>query len=167
MMNEVIEKMKSIADSIYKTIKKKKLPSIELPVRSLQNVEYDSKEGYFKILGKMKERALTASTIKTFAQTLLLMNESKKVVESDDIMTKREAYYVSKNWGNAKFKEQPESDSVMDDIEGMMMIQREKLGFIPEEDGGAVAGPLTIIDKDPEVVQRHRIERSDLPYLLL
>jgi DNA topoisomerase-6 subunit A len=38
----------------------------------------------------------------------------------------------------------------MDDIESMMLFQREQLGFIPEEDGGAVAGALTIIDKDPE-----------------
>ncbi|MFQ5474823.1 MAG: DNA topoisomerase VI, partial [Candidatus Nanoarchaeia archaeon] len=145
-----VKKIKKLAEDIYTTITKKKAPSLEMPVRSLQNVDYDVKEGYFKLSGRMKERTLTAATIKTFAQTLLMMNESKKVVETDDIMTKREAYYVSKNWGDAKFNEQPESDAVMDDIEGMLMVQREQLGFIPEEDGGAVAGSLIIVDKDPE-----------------
>ena len=33
------------------------------------------------------------------------MNFSKMLIETDDIATKREAYYVSKNWGDAMFKE--------------------------------------------------------------
>jgi DNA topoisomerase-6 subunit A len=41
---------------------------------------------------------------------------SKELVEKDDIATKREAYYVSKNWEEARFLEQPESDTVMDDV---------------------------------------------------
>ena len=147
---KTIEKMLDIAKQVYSRIQKTKTPELRMPIRSLQNVSYDPKKGYFELKGKEKERTLTASTVKTFAQTLLMMNESKKVIETEDIMTKRETYYVSKNWGDAKFNEQPESDSIMDDIEAMMYTQREQLGFIPEEDGGAVAGELTIIDKDPE-----------------
>jgi len=101
-------------------------------------------------LGKMKERTLTASTIKTFAQTLRMMAHAKLVVESDDITTKREMYYISKNWAEAAFKEQPESDTVMEDLEAMMMINREQLGFIPEEKGGEIAGKLIVVDKDPD-----------------
>ena len=74
------------------------------------------------------------------------------MIEGDTFATKREAYYVSKNWGEAKFNEQPESDSVMDDIEAMFAMQgvsREQLRFYPEEHGGAVAGRLTVIDRDP------------------
>lgn len=117
-----------------------------MPVRSLQNVKYDPKEGYFQLVGKIKERTLTASTVKTFAQTLLMMNESKKLIEINDIATKREMYYISKNWGDARFKEQPESDSIMDDFEAMMEVNREQIGFVPEEKGGAVAGELIVYD---------------------
>jgi len=155
---ETVNQIKSVAKEVYDKINKKKAPSINMPVRALQNVKYDPKIGYFELVGKMKERTLSASTVKSFAQTLLLMNESKKVVESSDIMTKREAYYVSKNWGDAKFKEQPESDGTMDDIEAMMMIQREQLGFIPEEDGGAVAGSLTIIEQDIETGKTNEVD---------
>jgi DNA topoisomerase-6 subunit A len=105
-----------------------------------------------------KERTLTASTVKSFAQTLLMMNESLKLVDTDDIATKREVYYISKNWGDAKFNEQPESDTVMDDIEAMMMTNRERMGFIPEEKGGAVAGKLIVIDKDSETGKELRID---------
>jgi DNA topoisomerase VI subunit A len=146
--NAVIEKIKEVATGIYKKIKLLKSPEIEMPIRALSNVKYDDKEGYFKLLNKKKSRTLTAATIKTFAQTLRMMGLSKELIETEDIATKREAYYVSKNWGDARFSEQPESDTVMDDIEAMMGVNREKIGFIPEEKGGAVAGELFVIDKD-------------------
>lgn len=146
----VIKNITAHAQAIYDAIKKGDKPILAAPVRALSNVSYNQKFGYFELKGSMKSRSLSAGTVKSFAQTLLLMNEAKKVVETDDIMTKREAYYVSKNWGDAKFNEQPESDTVMDDIEAMMRVQREQLGFIPEEDGGAVSGNIIIIDKDPD-----------------
>ena len=46
---EVIPKLISIADSMEKDIKKMKLPHITIPLRALSNVEYDPKEGYFKL----------------------------------------------------------------------------------------------------------------------
>ena len=154
----VIEKIKDVAQNIYNTIKKHKQPDIEMPIRSLSNVSYNEKDGYFELLGKKKTRTLTAATIKTFAQTLRMMGLSKELIELDDIATKREAYYVSKNWGDARFKEQPESDTVMDDIEAMMGVNREKIGFIPSEKGGAVAGKLTVIDIDKETGKALKID---------
>ena len=149
---------KKIAKRIYDEILKKKQPEIQMPLRSLSNVTYSDKKGYFELLGKMKERTLTASTVKTFAQTLKMMSLSKEIVEKDDIATKREAYYVSKNWGDARFKEQTESDSVMDDIEAMLMVNREQMGFIPEEKGGEVAGKLVVIDKDLDTKKLLKID---------
>ncbi|MBU1111572.1 MAG: DNA topoisomerase IV subunit A [archaeon] len=148
--NKVVEKIKSVAQDIYNKIMLVEKPDIEMPIRALSNVEYNDKEGYFKLLDKVKTRTLTASTIKTFAQTLRMMGLSKELIKTEDIATKREAYYVSKNWGDARFKEQPESDSIMDDIEAMMRVNREQIGFIPEEKGGDVAGSLIVIDKDQD-----------------
>jgi len=154
----VVEKINKIAEDIYLKILKSEAPSITMPIRSLQNVKYDSNIGYFELVGKMKSRTLTASTIKTFAQTLKMMGLAKELVEKDDEATKREAYYISKNWGDAKFKEQPESDTVMDDVEAMLMINREQIGFKPEEKGGAVAGELIVVDEDPETKETLEID---------
>ena len=151
-------KISEIAKEVYGKIIKKKQPELSMPLRSLTNVKYDPKAGFFELIGKFKERTLTASTIKTFAQTLRLMTLSKELNEKDDIATKREAYYVSKNWGDARFKEQVESDTVMDDTEAMMMINREQLGFIPEEKGGDVAGKLVVVDKDPDSGKEIKID---------
>ncbi|MBI4448991.1 DNA topoisomerase IV subunit A [Candidatus Woesearchaeota archaeon] len=146
----VIQKILDEAGNVYKSIMGKKQPKLEMPLRSLSNVTYDPKDGFFELKGQKKSRTLTASTVKTFAQTLRMMLLSKELVKTDDIATKREAYYVSKNWGDARFIEQPESDAVMDDIEAMLMVNREQMGFTPEEKGGEIAGAITVIETDPE-----------------
>ncbi len=156
--NKVVQKIKSIAIEMYDKIRLIKQPELEMPIRSLSNVDYDDKDGYFKLQDKVKSRTLTASTIKTFAQTLRMMGLSKQLIETEDIATKREAYYVSKNWGDARFKEQTESDSVMDDIEAMIAVNREQIGFLPEEKGGDVAGALVVIDKDSDTGKDVRID---------
>ncbi len=154
----VIVKIKEIAKGIYDSVKKSKQPTVSSPLRALSNVSYDPKAGFFELKGGMKSRTLTATTIKTFAQTLRMMELSKDLVETDDIASKREAYYISKNWEDARFNEQPESDSVMDDIEAMLMINREQIGFVPEEKGGEVAGQLVVVDEDQETGKPLRID---------
>lgn len=156
--SQVLKEIDNIANNVYSRIKKKKAPEIKMPLRALSNVKYDPKDGFFELLGKMKERTLTASTIKTFAQTLKMMAHAKSIIQSDDITTKREMYYISKNWAEAAFNEQPESDTVMDDLEAMMMVNREQLNFIPEEKGGEVAGKLIVVDKDSDTGEEIKID---------
>ena len=129
-----------------------------MPIRSLSNVDYDLKNGYLKLRGSVKERTLTANTVKTFAQSLKVIALSKELIKTNDIATKRESYYVSKNWGEARFNAQPESDNVIDDIEAMFGVTREMLGFIPEEKGGAVSGNLRVIDIDPDTGKEIKID---------
>lgn len=142
-----------VARGVYGQAKKGNLPDLVMPQRNLANVAYDPKAGYFEMKGNLKTRTLDVNSVKTFAQTLRLMSLAKEMVGKDDFATKREAYYVSKNWGDAKFDEQTESDTVLDDIEAMFAIKevtRETLRFVPEEHGGSVVGPLIVVDRDPE-----------------
>jgi DNA topoisomerase-6 subunit A len=149
------------AQDVYDASVKDGKPELSSPVRSLGNVKFDPKIGWLEIGRQKKVRTLTVNTVKSFAQTLRMMALSKEMIEGDTFATKREAYYVSKNWGEAKFNEQPESDMVMDDIEAMFAIQgvsREQLRFYPEEHGGAVAGRLTVIDRDPATAKPLHID---------
>jgi len=148
---KTLDLIESTAERVQKSIKKRNLPELKFPVRSLANVTYDKRRGYFELGKGRKARALSVNTVKNFAQTLRLMSISKEMVENNDFATKREAYYISKNWGDAKFDEQMESDTVMDDIEALFsvdQIAREQLRFYPEEHGGSVSGPLVVIDED-------------------
>jgi len=154
----VARRIRTESSIIHKKILLGEKPNMKFPLRSLANVTYSSSTGYFKLKGKKKERTLTVGTVKTFAQTLKMMALSKELVETDDIATKREAYYVSKNWAEARFKEQPESDTVMEDVEAFFSVNREQLGFVPEEKGGDVAGRLVVIDHDRDTGEELRID---------
>lgn len=150
---KTLQLIEDTAMRVDQRIQARALPELRFPVRSLSNVKYDKRIGYFQLAGGRKARALSVNTVRNFAQTLRLMSISKEMVENDDFATKREAYYVSKNWGDAKFKDQPESDAVMDDIEALASLDglsREQLRFYPEEHGGSVAGNLIVVDRDPE-----------------
>ncbi|MCC7072409.1 MAG: DNA topoisomerase IV subunit A [Deltaproteobacteria bacterium] len=146
-----IDAIRDTAAGIRDMINKKKKPELKMPVRALSNVKYDPKKGFFEIGKDKKVRTLSVATVKTFAQTLKMMALSKELVTNDDFATKRDAYYQSKNWGDARFDEQSESDTVMDDIEALFSsngVSREQLRYIPDQHGGAVAGELVVIDHD-------------------
>jgi DNA topoisomerase-6 subunit A len=156
-----LKAIRESAAGIHGQIAKKAKPELKFPVRSLSNVRYDGKDGYFEIGRAKAVRTLTVNTVKTFAQTLKMMSLSKEMVRTNDFATKRDAYYQSKNWEEAKFDAQEESDTVMDDIEAMFAmhgVSREQLRYVPDEHGGAVAGSLVVFDTDLET---GRVERID------
>ena len=156
---EVDKKIVDVSSGIYTDIVKRgRKPEMKFPIRSLSNVEYDPKKGHFVIKGKKVTRTLTYNTVKTFAQSVRMMAVSKDLIETDDSASKREVYYVSKNWGECRFNAQPESDTVMDDIEAMFEVNREQLRFVPEEDGGAVAGKLVIVETDPDTGEQVKVD---------
>ncbi|MCZ6602977.1 MAG: DNA topoisomerase IV subunit A [Planctomycetota bacterium] len=157
-MSDVIKTIKSRARSVHKAIMKRQKPDLRFPIRSLANVRYDPKAGYFQLGRKKKIRTLTYNTVKTFAQTLRMISSAKELIETDEFATKREMYYNSKNWDDARFEEQVESDTVMDDVEALFEVNREQLKFVPEERGGSVAGRLVVIDKDPRTGEEIRID---------
>jgi DNA topoisomerase-6 subunit A len=153
--------IKKTASDIHRRVLARHKPDLRFPVRALSNVSYSAKRGYLEIGTQQKVRTLTVNTVKTFAQTLRMMSLSKSLIETSDFATKRDAYYQSKNWGEAMFQDQPESDTVMDDIEALFsvhQVSREQLRFIPDEHGGAVAGELVVLDPDPDTGVVERID---------
>jgi DNA topoisomerase VI subunit A len=151
------ETARKISEAVSKGLK----PNLKFPLRSLRNVKYDRRTGHFQVGRTRKERTLSVNTVKLFAQSLRMMSLSKEMVETDDFATKRDAYYQSKNWGEARFRAQEESDGVMDDIEALFSLEdvsREQLRFFPEEHGGSVAGELTVVDIDPETGAEIKID---------
>lgn len=154
-----------IASRVRAAIARGELPNIDILVRGLSNVSYAPEKGYLELGEVHKTRTLTVNTIRSFAQTLRLMATSREMVRSDDFATKREAYYVSKNWGDCRFDNQPESDAIMDDIEALASrygLSREQLRFYADSHGGAVAGELVVIDKHSETGAEIEIDCRNL-----
>jgi DNA topoisomerase-6 subunit A len=143
---------------------------LTIPIRSLTNVSFSLRKGFFTIGDRVSKRTLSYQTIKPFAQTVRMMAFAKYLIKTDDFASKREVYYTAKGsakrgvetgqagWGPASFKEQDESDAIMDDMEAMVGINREQLGFIPAEQNGSVAGELMVIDIDPATGRKIEID---------
>jgi len=158
------------ATAIYEEIKGGRRPSLRIPVRSLTNVMFSPRKGFFTIGTKVSRRTLSYQTVKPFAQSVRMMAFAKHLIMTNDFASKREVYYTAKGssrrgsepgqagWGPAAFKEQDESDAIMDDIEAMVGVNREQLGFIPAEQNGSVAGELIVIDIDPATGRRIEID---------
>ena len=162
---QTIKLIEALANQVRKAIESGKLPSIRMPVRSLDNVTYDQAAGYLELGKAERVRTLTVNTARSFAQTLRLMATARTMVESNDFATKREAYYISKNWGDCRFEEQAESDAIMDDIEAVASLHglsRENLRFYPESHGGSVAGRLAIIDQNAKTGQLIEVDCANL-----
>ena len=154
----------STAQAIHHDIVKKNArPRMRFPVRSLSNVKYNPRKGHFEILNKTSTRTLSYNTVKTFAQSMRLLATTKRdQLDKNDIAGKREVYYNSKSWGECRFDAQPESDNLLDDMEAMLAVNREQLGYIPEERGGDVTGPLVVIDRNPGSREEIRINCEKL-----
>ena len=155
---EALRKITGEAEQVHQKILAGGRPALRFPVRSLANVRYRPRLGFFELQGRKKLRTLTVGTVRSFAQTLRMMSLSKQLIDEDDIATKREAYYVSKNWGEARFGAQEESDAILEDVEALFELNREQLGFIPEEKGGDIAGSLVVVDQDPVTGAEIRID---------
>jgi len=93
-----LQSIEELASVVYKRINAGDKPSLDFPVRSLGNVSYDADVGYLQIGDAMSQRTLTVNTAKSFAQTLLLMEFARSQIRKNNRSTKREAYYISKNW---------------------------------------------------------------------
>jgi DNA topoisomerase-6 subunit A len=144
----VVDRIVDSGREIHTRIVGGRKPSMKFPLRSLSNVRYTPRKGHFELKGKKKERTLTVSTVKTFAQTLRMIALSKELIETNDFATKRDAYYQTKNWDDARCDEQVESDTIMDDVEAYYGLNKEQLGFRPDEHGGLVAGDLVVLDRE-------------------
>ena len=153
-----IEKIRNQAEGVYRRIRRRQKPQMTLPVRALSNVIDRPRRGFFQHRGRSKTRTLTVGTVKTFAQTLKMLAACMELIASKRHSTKRETYYQAYNWGEAAFSSQEESDTVMDDVEAMLGVNREKLHFRADEHGGEVAGELIVIDRDRRTGRRLEID---------
>lgn len=152
------EKIKDIATSILDQVKDGHLPQMDVPKRSMSNVEYSPILGYFHLGKKKTTRKLHYKTAKSYAQTLKLLALVLSTIEDEENLSKREVYYISKNWGDVAFGQQQSSDRVLDDLEAKMEVNREQMRVTPEEKGGEVAGNLTVIDRDARSGQQIKID---------
>ena len=144
------DKLTEFGDDLAKQIEKKEKPTIELPVRSLSNVEFDEKKQKLTIGDKTSERQFfNVSHTRRFLQTVEVAAILKDLLDIDKHSSLRDVFYMAKRTipgtKTNVVDEQTESDKAIEDLELVTGFSREKL-HVNANKMGSVAGNVVIED---------------------
>ena len=151
----VEKKLIGLADLVIEAAKKRKDPSIQIPVRSLSNVSFNEKKGIIEMGGNKQARTFfNVAMAKKFMQTMLVGDALAELQRATLTTSLREIYYRTKHTiGDSHentFDGQDESDPIIEDLEVGLEALREEL-HVRAENGGTVIGPLVLEDDGDRV----------------
>lgn len=130
---------------MYNQLKVGRIPELDIATRTKHNIEFKEESEVWVYGARTSKRS--AKTVKGAYQLLRMVHVIgflKEQLNLNKSSTLRELYYISENWGLAKFEEQQDSDRLIEDLEILTEFQREHFHIRPEEDGATVIGPLRI-----------------------
>ena len=143
-----LKELLKVVEDIYEQMKRGEIPEIKLTTRTKQNIEFDENSEVW-VYGERKSTR-SAKSVRGAYQLLRMVyviGFLKEQLSQNKSSTLRELYYISENWGIAKFNEQLESDRLIEDLEILTGLQRENFNIRPEEDGATVFGDIKIREK--------------------
>lgn len=140
-----LESIHAIAAGVYADLAREKIPEMEVPSRTKQNIVFDEKHRVWKY-GKANtmRSARTLDGAMMLLRTMYMADFIKEMIESAKSSTLRELYYISEGWDLAKFGSQDESDMLAEDLEIVTKLLREDFKLRPEEDGASVIGDVEV-----------------------
>jgi len=143
--------LKELGTRIVKDIEKGKNPSMDVPIRTLSNVIYDSKSKMITLGNKFAKRYFfNVAHVRKFTQTAEVAALAKELLGVDKHMSLREVFYAMRrtlpNSNIDIVDEQVESNKAVEDLELISDLLREQL-HINANKLGAAAGRITIKDK--------------------
>ncbi len=161
------ERIARLARQIVAIIHDRQDPYLDIPSRTLSNVQFNEQKRiielldgkqrryFFSLLGRRKGEG---SQAKKFMQTLKVAEVCKRLIDRGDSTSIRDLFYnlkvpIKSADGKVReliFNEQEESDPIIEDIEVTVGALREELG-VHAETKGAMVGPMTIIDNGDRI----------------
>ena len=148
--NQIAEKtLLEMIEDLYDQFENGTIPNIKISTRTKKNIEYNEDSEVWVYGDQTSVRS--AKTVKG-AYHLLKMAYSIELLVNEHLRhnrgsTLRELYYISENWDIAKFKQQSESDRLIEDLEIITALQREDFHIRPEEDGATIFGPVSLLEE--------------------
>src|SRR5512136_2473754 len=141
--NEVISGLKDFGTKVYSQLDNGVFPSISMPSRSTENINYDPLLRQF-ILGEksVSRSARNIRHVKPFTQLAWAAMFSNELTTQRKTSTLRDVYYSAQAY-EMTFKDQQESNNIITDLETVLGFSREDFNIFPEE-RSAVFGDLTI-----------------------
>jgi len=140
---EVLTSLRNFGASLYSQMEKGNFPWIKMPSRSIDNIFY-SPEFRQYVLGEktVRRSARNIRHIRPFSQLVWAAYFAQELVRHRKTSTLRDVYYSAQAY-DVPFKDQPESNSIITDLETVAGFSREECNVFPEE-RSAIFGDLTI-----------------------
>lgn len=140
---EVLASFENLGLRLYEQMKRGEFPWITMPSRSIDNIFYSEEHRQF-ILGdrKVRRTARNIRHIRPFTQLVWAAYFAHELTAQQKTSTLRDVYYSAQAY-DIPFKDQPESNSIITDLETVVGFSREDFKIFPEE-RSAVFGDLTI-----------------------
>lgn len=140
---EVLESLGDMGLDIYQQMDEGRFPSITMPSRSTENINYDPQVRQF-VLGdrRVKRSARNIRHVKPFTQLVWAALFSNELSSQRKTSTLRDVYYSAQAY-EMTFKDQQESNNIITDLETVLGFSREDFNIFPEE-RSAIFGDLTI-----------------------
>ena len=137
------ESLTGVVERIYDQLDGGQIPTMELPLRSKRNIEFDPQHNVWKY-GDLKtsRSAKTVNGAVMMLRTVYTADFINEMIRENKSSTLREMYYISEGWNNAKFHTQDESNLLAEDLETITHCMREDFKLRPEESGAHVYGDV-------------------------
>jgi len=149
---------KELCEIMLSDLERAKRPVLSATKCSLDNSVYNHKIGYLTSGGKMVSTELNVSSVKKMSRAVFMLEILLRNLETGNVNTKRELYYISK--GEVKhndklraldFSDQPESDSTIDFICEMLECYREEMNCFANDRGGQTySQQLVVTERLPD-----------------
>ena len=139
-----------LAGDVVKAATKQKDPFIEIPARTLSNVNFNKRRKIIE-MGKATNRRqlFNLSQAKSYMQTLLVAKGCKQLIFEQKTTSIRGLFYLLKGTiegtKEETFDTQDECDPIIEDVEVTLNALREEL-HVYAQSRGNLAGPLTLVD---------------------
>jgi DNA topoisomerase-6 subunit A len=140
---KILKDLRGFGSNLYGQMEKGKFPWVEMPSRSTENIFYSPDVRQY-ILGEksVKRSARNIRHIKPFTQMVWAGFFASELVKNRKTSTLRDVYYSAQAY-EMSFKDQPESNNIITDLETATGFAREDFNVFPEE-RSAIFGDLTI-----------------------
>ena len=148
-MNErqqiAMKNLTTIVEGVYDQLNSGEIPTMELPLRSKKNIEFDVQHNVWKYGDLRTSRtAKTVQGAQMMLRTTYVADFINEMIRDSRSSTLREMYYISEGWNHAKFNSQDESNLLAEDLEIISKCMREDFKLRPEESGAHVYGNVDV-----------------------
>jgi DNA topoisomerase-6 subunit A len=141
--NEVLGSLKKFGTTVYGQLDKGLFPTINMPSRSTENINYDPNLRQYVLGDKTVSRsARNIRHVKPFTQLTWAAMFSSELTSQRKTSTLRDVYYSAQAY-EMTFTDQQESNNIITDLETLTGFAREDFSIFPEE-RSAIFGDLTI-----------------------